>query len=334
MKLQNTELTKLYQLLESGDEKNIQVALTLLRDADDLTWASKTLRQKVLTIYENNFKSYYYKHKIYSTDFDRFFVKNFSKRTLSELGVQYCLEKYQTSTTLKKVHLAGFRYIKTLAPLLELPGIEQLQNIEFNLGSVPDLNLLQDLPHLQHVVFGRNGRPKKFEHLESLPHLISLLVTSSHQKLANIQLPTLKELNILTAAISAKNQGFEFLNSCKDQLEKLSLGHVHYYNLIDDSLILPEMPRLKDLFLVSRLAFSPVIFQNLPALEKLKIYGTAKYNFSPEGLERLSCLKDLQIGGMKVKFDLMELVDRLPGLERLCIHSDHYLVENNQLKPI
>lgn len=321
-------IKKLCQLLDSEDEKNVQVGLTMMKGME----LDEVLKEKVNQIYAHVFEdNYYYQDKHYSKNFDKFFIKHFSKYDLSKMAIEYSFREL-TEEIPECLNLQGFRYLKTLQPLLDNYCLGNVSTIIFSKGSVPDIDLLKKLPVLKKLGFSWKGKPKKMEHLAELPQLESLSLELDHHKLAGVELKQLKELLLYTASVSKAKEGLAFLNCCKTTLEHLRIGHVHYYNQIDDTMVFPVMPQLKKLEMVSRLRFSSVIFQNLSALEEMDITGKIHFEFLPEGLEKLPNLRKLQIRGMNVnEYNLKEFVTRLPNLERLIVRSDEYIVESQQL---
>lgn len=331
MDLNKKELDNLLKLLNSSDEKNIQLALSIIANIPTNEVIQEKLKSIFAKVYED---TYYYNKNHYSKGFEKYLIQYLSKYNLAKIAIDYNIERGKGNYTNEQIlGIQGFRFIKTLKPLFDHYNLDSFTFFSFCKGSVPDLDLFQRLPQLQKISF-EDAKPKYFKQLGTLTQLSELTIDKDHHKLAEVILPHLKTLYIFSATVSKAKGGFAFLDCCKDNLEDLTIGTVQRYNKIENDMIFPTMPKLKRLKLVSRAYYTPIIFQKLITLEELHIIGKIKFEFSLEGLEKLVNLKKLIIGGMKVKMDLSEFVKILPNLEYLYIHSDEYVIENQQLKKI
>jgi hypothetical protein len=165
-------------------------------------------------------------------------------------------------------------------------GQTNIVKLNFYKGKKHDLELLYQMPHLKAIWFADKSAPLSFNALNNIKPLVSLRLNNQFEQLQKIPLPLL-HLSIDGTKLS----DFSWL-SATDKLKWLSASY--NWNAIDDNAVLPNLPNLQILELLTR-KLTTLSNLNLPkSIESLFIASNKKLK-SLEGLESCTQLKQLDI---------------------------------------
>lgn len=173
--------------------------------------------------------------------------------------------------------------IDSFDAVMDLPDTVK---INFYKGKVPELSALAKLPRLSALWFRDKSSPASLAALRDFPSLVSLRLHNQFELLRNVDLP-LRHISIDGSGL----KDFSWLNP-SDKLKWLSAGY--NWNVIDDRAVLPALPALRILELLSR-QLTTLSHLNLPkGIESLYAASNKKLK-SLDGIEVCESLKQLDV---------------------------------------